>query len=144
MITINATGDTTIHTANKYCPEDILVKVPAGGSGGGSVETCTVTINNTSSVAGYCHATSFEDGGNCHKGVLLPINKKTTITNVLRNTVIVVYYNSIVVPEISYTSNAILESSHAGLLVCMVGTESSGNCEIAYSDSGYFDGGFND
>lgn len=32
MITINATGDTTIHTANKYCPEDILVKVPAGGS----------------------------------------------------------------------------------------------------------------
>jgi hypothetical protein len=33
MITINATGDTTIYTADKYCPEDILVKVPAGGSG---------------------------------------------------------------------------------------------------------------
>ena len=32
MITINATGDTTIHTANKYCAEDILVKVPAGGN----------------------------------------------------------------------------------------------------------------
>lgn len=47
MITINATGDTTLHTAGKYCPEDILVKVPAGGSGGGgaSLETCTVTIN---------------------------------------------------------------------------------------------------
>lgn len=42
MLTINATGDTTLHTAGKYCPEDILVKVPAGGSGGGSVETCTV------------------------------------------------------------------------------------------------------
>lgn len=30
MITINATGDTTLHTAGKYCEEDILVKVPAG------------------------------------------------------------------------------------------------------------------
>ena len=35
MITINATGDTTLHTAGTYCPEDILVKVPAGGSLGG-------------------------------------------------------------------------------------------------------------
>ena len=32
MITINATGDTTLHTAGKYCAEDILVKIPAGGS----------------------------------------------------------------------------------------------------------------
>ena len=31
MITINATGDTTLHTAGKYCTEDILVKVPASG-----------------------------------------------------------------------------------------------------------------
>ena len=30
MITINATGDTTLHTAGKYCAEDILVKAPAG------------------------------------------------------------------------------------------------------------------
>lgn len=48
MLTINATGDTTLHTAGKYCPEDILVKVPTGGGSGGSsgasVETCTVTI----------------------------------------------------------------------------------------------------
>lgn len=44
MITINATGDTTLHTAGKYCAEDILVKVPSGGSGGASVETCEVTI----------------------------------------------------------------------------------------------------
>lgn len=28
MITINATGDTTIRTAGKYCEEDILIKVP--------------------------------------------------------------------------------------------------------------------
>lgn len=28
MITINATGDTILYTAGKYCPEDILVKVP--------------------------------------------------------------------------------------------------------------------
>lgn len=47
MITINATGDTTLHTAGKYCAEDILVKVPAGdSSGGGSIETCTITITN--------------------------------------------------------------------------------------------------
>ena len=32
MITINATGDTTLHTAGKYCSEDILVKIPAGVS----------------------------------------------------------------------------------------------------------------
>lgn len=31
MITIKATGDTTIHTAGKYCSEDILVKVPQSG-----------------------------------------------------------------------------------------------------------------
>lgn len=40
MITIKATGDTTLHTAGKYCEEDILVKVPVGSSGGGSVEVC--------------------------------------------------------------------------------------------------------
>jgi hypothetical protein len=45
MIEITATGDVTLHTAGKYCAEDILVRVPAGGSGGGSVETCTVTMN---------------------------------------------------------------------------------------------------
>ena len=33
MITINATGDTTLHTAGKYCAEDILVKVPVGSGG---------------------------------------------------------------------------------------------------------------
>lgn len=50
MITINATGDTTLHTAGKYCPEDILVKVPAGsgdGSGGASVKTCTLRVLNS-------------------------------------------------------------------------------------------------
>ena len=31
MITITATGDTTLYTAGKYCEEDILVKVPEGG-----------------------------------------------------------------------------------------------------------------
>lgn len=45
MIEIQATGDTTLHTAGKYCLEDILVKVPSGGSESGSTETCTVTIN---------------------------------------------------------------------------------------------------
>lgn len=29
MIEIKATGDTTIHTAGKYCEEDILVIVPS-------------------------------------------------------------------------------------------------------------------
>jgi hypothetical protein len=44
MIEITATGDVTLHTAGKYCAEDILVRVPAS-SGGGSVDTCTVTID---------------------------------------------------------------------------------------------------
>lgn len=35
MIKINATGDTTLHTKGKYCEDDILVKVPSGGSNGG-------------------------------------------------------------------------------------------------------------
>lgn len=33
MITIQATGDTTLRTAGKYCEEDILVKVPSSGGG---------------------------------------------------------------------------------------------------------------
>lgn len=33
MITIQATGDTTLHTAGKYCEEDILVKVPSSSGG---------------------------------------------------------------------------------------------------------------
>lgn len=32
MIEIQATSDTTIHTAGKYCEEDILVKVPSSES----------------------------------------------------------------------------------------------------------------
>lgn len=77
MITINATGDTTLHTAGKYCEEDILVRVPEtestedisaevaeytdlnaeleevinslpdAGSGSGGVDTCTVTFSTS-------------------------------------------------------------------------------------------------
>lgn len=63
MITINATGDTTLHTAGKYCAEDILVKVPAGGSSGGaSVETCTVRLICTRRrIRGYTY-TKVADG----------------------------------------------------------------------------------
>lgn len=32
MITIKATDDTTLHTAGKYCEEDILVQVPEGSA----------------------------------------------------------------------------------------------------------------
>jgi hypothetical protein len=46
MITIKATGDTTLYTAGKYCEEDILVKVPEG-SGGESTPTQEKTINIT-------------------------------------------------------------------------------------------------
>ena len=46
MITIKATGDTTIYTAGKYCEEDILVKVPEG-SGGESTPTQEKTVNIT-------------------------------------------------------------------------------------------------
>jgi hypothetical protein len=46
MITIKATGDTTIYTAGKYCEEDILVQVPEG-SGGESTPTQEKTVNIT-------------------------------------------------------------------------------------------------
>lgn len=94
MITINATGDTTLHTAGKYCAEDILVKVPAGGSSGGaSVETCTVVSNisyapitvtkyeNGSYVPAYTERSGV---GICHG----------TITNVVCGSTITIYYDS--------------------------------------------------
>ena len=49
IYTVNATGDTTLHTAGKYCTEDILVKVPVGDSGGGfesNTDLCAVTIKS--------------------------------------------------------------------------------------------------
>ena len=64
MITINATGDTTLHTAGKYCAEDILVKVPAGGSGSGgaSVETCSLDVHvGAGSYPTYTY-TAYENG----------------------------------------------------------------------------------
>ena len=36
---INATGDVTLHTAGKYCEEDILVRVPSV-----TYETWTITL----------------------------------------------------------------------------------------------------
>lgn len=113
------------------------------GSGGASVETCTVTINNASSYSAHCYATVFEDGGNQYKQVYLSTNTNTTITNVLRNTVIMVHNNSTKDPYIVSISNAILKSISAGLLVFMVGTEGSGNCEIVYKESNSHSGGFN-
>lgn len=63
MLTITATGDTTLHTAGKYCPEDILVKVPAGGSGGSSgVESagfCTINITTD-----YANTAMYYNGEN--------------------------------------------------------------------------------
>ena len=47
MITIKATGDTTIYTAGKYCEEDILVKVPEGGGGGNGNELLKKMISGS-------------------------------------------------------------------------------------------------
>ena len=57
MITINATGDTTIHTAGKYCTEDILVKAPSGdsaisGEDGLITRTTTQYTNSKASTIG--------------------------------------------------------------------------------------------
>lgn len=57
MITINATGDTTIHTANKYCSEDILVKIPAGGSSGEKVVRGTIQMSEGTKSSGTVLAT---------------------------------------------------------------------------------------
>ena len=53
MITINATGDTTIHTAGKYCPEDILVKIPPSAPA-----TELVTETAACSIVGQCYASN--------------------------------------------------------------------------------------
>lgn len=63
--TVNATGDTTLHTAGKYCEEDILVKVPeagGGGGGGSSVETCTVTYYSDQGIASWLSYTAYVNG----------------------------------------------------------------------------------
>lgn len=68
MIEIQATGDTTLHTAGQYVEEDILVKVPAGSggsSGGASIETCTVTMvisNDDMPCTGCVQYTTIENG----------------------------------------------------------------------------------
>lgn len=94
MIEITATGDTTLHTAGKYCPEDILVKVPAGGSGGATVETCTVTIDisvcpvgviYTSALGEYVYWTPEGPGDTpapfeCVKGSLFYLDSSLTAT----------------------------------------------------------------
>ena len=59
MITINATGDTTLHTAGKYCPEDILVKVPAGSSGGAALETCNIFLVDSSVTQEFSAVTAY-------------------------------------------------------------------------------------
>ena len=48
MIEITATGDTTLHTAGKYCEEDILVKVP----GGAHLPNITLDAIATKAIAG--------------------------------------------------------------------------------------------
>jgi hypothetical protein len=53
MITINATGDTTLHTAGKYCPEDILVKIPPSAPA-----TELVTETAACNIVGQCYATN--------------------------------------------------------------------------------------
>ena len=82
MITINATGDTTLHTAGKYCPEDILVKVPSGGgSGSGSVETCTVgIIPGTPSSGRFVTYMTVDESGNIVSKLLTDFDATTTIT----------------------------------------------------------------
>lgn len=134
------TGSVATFDGSYECSGD---STGGSGSGGASVETCTVTINNASSYSAYCYATGFEDGGNQYKQVYLSTNTNTTITNVLRNTVIMVHDNSTKDPDIVSVSNAILKSISEGLLVFMVGTEGSGNCEIVYKEGINHSGGFN-
>ena len=63
MIEITATGDTTLHTAGKYCAEDILVKVPAGSETGGAyIETCTVEVKKGKDGSGVSSIMVFDWG----------------------------------------------------------------------------------
>ena len=94
MITINATGDTTLHTAGKYCAEDILVKVPAGGSSGGaSVDTCTVVSNISYSPI---TVTKYENGSYVPAYTERSVNNVChgTITNVVCGSTITIDYDN--------------------------------------------------
>lgn len=89
MIEITATGDTTLHTAGKYCEEDILVNVPAGGSGGGSgagVETCTVSIKYA--MASY-FCSVYRDGVITDE-IATDYRAQPTIANVICNSIFVI------------------------------------------------------
>lgn len=89
MITINATGDTTIHTAGKYCPEDILVKIPAA-AGGGSVETCTLYTGATNKDSTEIVFSIYEDGQVVPYVTDTPNTANTLISNsVIKNSHIV-------------------------------------------------------
>lgn len=103
MITINATGDTTLHTAGKYCTEDILVKVPAGGSSGGSVETCNVTIT-ADSIIRY-GATKYVNGTfvtECESGYGEP---EITIDNVVKGSCLAVVWNMYSMGSAAHATN---------------------------------------
>lgn len=100
MITINATGDTTIHTANKYCPEDILVKVPAGGSGGGSssIELVQIAIDDGSfrtGCSGEVYYTTLDSEGNIMATSTPFIEFEGCSIDVVNHSIITIYANAI-------------------------------------------------
>ena len=78
MIEITATGDTTLHTAGKYCPEDILVKVPEAGG----IDLPTLTNEATSSEL-FSGKELIDDEGNVVTGTFTIDNELTTQDNLI-------------------------------------------------------------
>ncbi|MEE1084287.1 MAG: hypothetical protein UH850_11240 [Paludibacteraceae bacterium] len=80
---VSSALDTAINTANSL-PD------AGGGSGGGSVETCTVTIKWSGMAPAYAFISFMGEDGACVDGISAPSYAPTHTINVLKNTMITI------------------------------------------------------
>ena len=145
MITINATGDTTLHTAGTYCPEDILVKVPAGGSLGEiTVETCAVTIKRyagSSSSYSTVYYTTLVNGNVAAADMELEdtgnISSYTTFNIIcLKNSVLTMYFDAAMGSNVNMSSGSILVRNGYDMLVVKLGDADNITIDVGASGGG--------
>jgi hypothetical protein len=133
MITINATGDTTLHTAGKYCSEDILVKVPAGGSGGGSVEICTVNAVLKDGWFQLYAYTAYENNEVVVKSVVNPkgITTNLSLQDVVCGTALTFFYVTDV-PEVQTSGGVVLVNEFNYTYIFTAPTEPNADATITF------------
>ena len=142
MITINATGDTTLHTAGKYCSEDILVKIPAGG--GANVETCAVTIKRyggSSSSYSTAYYTTLVNGNVAAADMELKDKGNTfgyTTFNIicLKNSVLTMYFDVAMGANVNMSSGSILVRNGYDMLVVKLGDADNITIDVGASGGG--------